>query len=281
MQTPCSSIAIPWAIVGASSDFPRSFDLSRFRRQCISARPGNVRQRSLDLEKAFGLPIGRYRYVWEWVVDAYDAVFWGSSADTDPRGPEKGNFRHPGGGGPGNDGQGKLRSSERFKFYGGNQTSGIGFRCAMDTDPSHGIASSATHPDEGDLRRVRHLLPRRPVKAPVEQRGEIRMGSSSLLIHVEAMFVSLAVSGCDEGKHSTTKLSAWRKEASHPKQRRSTMRFVGGHPSPPCASLRLGEPPQPASSLAFEFSKAEGFPSRSHPMVTTRARSRQARRSPR
>jgi len=75
--------------------------------------------------------------VWEWVADGYEAGFYGSSPDTDPRGPEKGAYRVLRGGGFGNDGEGKLRSSERFKFFSANQTSGIGFRCAMSAaDPS-------------------------------------------------------------------------------------------------------------------------------------------------
>ena len=48
--------ASPRLRTSAPSDRPRSFDPPRFRRPCVSPRPGNVRQRSFDFRKAFGFP---------------------------------------------------------------------------------------------------------------------------------------------------------------------------------------------------------------------------------
>jgi len=69
--------------------------------------------------------------VWEWVADFYGDNYYAMAPDTDPKGPENGRHRILRGGGWGNDGDGKLRVAGRFKFAGGNQTPGTGFRCAM------------------------------------------------------------------------------------------------------------------------------------------------------
>ena len=69
--------------------------------------------------------------VWEWVADGYDAHLYRNGSSVDPRGPDKSTMRVLRGGGFGNDGLGKLRAAERFKFAAGNQTPGIGFRCVV------------------------------------------------------------------------------------------------------------------------------------------------------
>lgn len=131
----------PWGVKDPSCDLAVWFDPATGQHSC-----GQFGTWLAGSKPAGASPYGALDMagnVWEWVADAYNAGYYAAAPETDPPGPAPGPYRVMRGGGWGYDGDGKLRTAERFKFAAGNQTPGTGFRCAMDAKASASAASSA------------------------------------------------------------------------------------------------------------------------------------------